>query len=81
MSILRSEELEPLTPNAITDPERLKEGLEKARDQGFATDNRELHEAICVTAPVKYYRGEVTAAVSMSVLASRFSDEKSKKLI
>ena len=74
---LRSERLEPLTPNTITDPRELREELERVRDQGYAIDNEEFHEGnMCVAAPVRNYQGKVVAAISISFPKVKFPSNK-----
>ncbi|ACU39296.1 IclR family transcriptional regulator [Actinosynnema pretiosum subsp. pretiosum] len=61
-------EYPPLTANTITGPERYLAELEKVRERGYAVDNAEHEDFIhCVAAPIRGARGEVVAAVSMSV--------------
>jgi DNA-binding IclR family transcriptional regulator len=70
------EKLKPLTPNTITDPERLKEELSKVRKRGYAIDNEEFHEGnMCIAAPVRNYQGKVVGSVSISLPKSKFSSE------
>lgn len=79
---LKKEKLERLTDNTITNPEDLKDELEKVRSAGFAIDNEEFQKGgICIAAPIKSYQDKVVAAISMSVPKSRFSDERAKKII
>jgi DNA-binding IclR family transcriptional regulator len=57
-----------LTANTITDPERYLAELAQVRERGYAIDNSEHEDFIhCVAAPVRGQRGEVIAAVSLSV--------------
>lgn len=57
----------PLTENTITDPERLREELVRARLDGYAMDNGEIEAGlICVAAPVCDMNRRVVAAVSVS---------------
>ncbi|MBP2338080.1 DNA-binding IclR family transcriptional regulator [Saccharothrix coeruleofusca] len=58
----------PLTANTITDPQTYLAELAKVRERGYAVDNAEHEDFIhCIAAPVRGARGEVVAAVSMSV--------------
>lgn len=69
--------LPPLTPNTITDPERLRAELEEVRERGYALDIEEaVLELCCVAAPIRDHRGEVVAAMSLSVPAYRFHRQK-----
>ncbi|GAA2343439.1 IclR family transcriptional regulator [Saccharopolyspora halophila] len=56
------------TPNTIDSPERFRVELDRVHNQGYAVDRNE-HEDFthCVAAPIRNHRGEVVAAVSMSV--------------
>jgi len=58
----------PLTANTITTPAAYLAELDRVREHGFAVDNAEHEDFIhCVAAPIRGARGEVLAAVSMSV--------------
>ena len=60
------------TENTITRFEKLKEHLELVRRRGYALDNEENEIGIrCIGAPIRDQRGEVIAAISISVPASR----------
>lgn len=60
------------TENTITRLEKLKEHLELVRRRGYAMDNEENEIGIrCIGAPIRDQRGEVIAAISISVPASR----------
>ncbi len=69
--------LRPLTPNTITDLDRLIEHLAEVAHQGFAVDNEELEEGVCcVAAPVRDYSHRVVAGVGLSGPVSRFPPER-----
>jgi DNA-binding IclR family transcriptional regulator len=71
--IVRLAGLERFTPNTITNEEELEQSLEKIRKQGFAYDLEEiLPDLCCVAAPIYNHRGQVIAAISMSIPAYRF---------
>lgn len=56
-----------LTPHTITDLGALWEELAHTRARGYATDREEIEEGLaCVAAPIRDYRGETIAAVSMA---------------
>ncbi|MEV8436860.1 IclR family transcriptional regulator [Actinosynnema sp. NPDC051121] len=58
----------PLTANTITSADAYLAELDRVRAAGYAIDNAEHEDFIhCVAAPVRGPRGEVVAAVSMSV--------------
>ena len=64
---LRERELEPRTPNTITDPDVFREELNTIREQGYAEENEEFYQGnACIAAPVKNYQGRVVGAVSVS---------------
>ena len=62
-----------LTPSTITEPEALKQELERVRLEGIAYDNEERNPGTCaVAAPVRDQLGKVIAAVSLVVPTGRF---------
>ncbi|WP_367137209.1 IclR family transcriptional regulator [Saccharothrix sp. HUAS TT1] len=66
--VARAIDYAPLTANTITTPEAYLAELDRVRTAGYAVDNAEHEDFIhCVAAPVRGARGEVVAAVSMSV--------------
>jgi DNA-binding IclR family transcriptional regulator len=73
--------LAPRTGNTITDPERLRADLRRTAARGFAYDNQESVLGIrCIAAPVVDRKGEAVAAISVSALAVRVTDEYAKTL-
>ncbi|WP_254522283.1 IclR family transcriptional regulator [Natrinema caseinilyticum] len=73
--VLDTHGLTSMTPNTITDREKLKSELMKIREQGFARDKEEAAVGICgVAAPVNGLDG-VIGTVSVSGPASRIKDE------
>jgi DNA-binding IclR family transcriptional regulator len=57
-----------MTPNTITTPRAYLAELALVADRGYAVDNEEHEEHIhCVAAPIRGARGEVLAAMSLSV--------------
>jgi DNA-binding IclR family transcriptional regulator len=57
-----------LTANTITSPEAYLAELDVVRSRGYAIDDSEHEDFIhCVAAPIRGQRGEVLAAVSVSV--------------
>jgi IclR family KDG regulon transcriptional repressor len=80
--LLEEIELEPLTPNTITDRGRLKRELDRVRGQGYAVDNEEAFPGIrCIAAPIRESRAKVVAAISATVPAQRLPTERSPELI
>lgn len=64
--------LEPLTPNTITLPQRLRLEIARTRSQGYATVDQELELGLrTISVPLKNHRGEVLAAMNVSVHAAR----------
>lgn len=64
--------LPAVTPNTITDPERLLCELDRTREQGYAMDDEENEPGgRCVAAPVFDHTGQVVAAVSLSAPSPR----------
>ncbi len=57
----------PKTDKTITDPNKLREELQRIRNQGYAFDNEENERGIkCIGAPVFDFSQRVVAAVSIS---------------
>lgn len=72
-----AEGFEQYTPYTITDPQLLREELEKIRNQGFAVDNMEHEYGIkCVAVPLRNSGEEVVGAISVSGPSLRISDQK-----
>ncbi|RNC72619.1 MAG: IclR family transcriptional regulator [Desulfuromonadales bacterium] len=70
-------DLNPYTPNTITDKDHLREHLREITAKGFAIDNEELELSVRgVAAPVCDYRNAVVGAVIISGPTMRFSDER-----
>jgi DNA-binding IclR family transcriptional regulator len=73
--------LRPRTENTVTDPERLRADLRTIAARGYAYDNQESVLGIrCVAAPVFDRQGDVVAAMSVSALAARVTDDYAKRL-
>ena len=70
-----------LTPTSITDPGDLRRELERVREQGWAADDCESNADVsCVAAPVRDRTGATIAAMSVSTLATRMTDERREEL-
>jgi len=66
--------LVPLTPSTVTSPERLRIEIARARSQGYAAVDQELELGLrTISVPLKSYRGDVLAAMNVSVHAARVS--------
>jgi IclR family pca regulon transcriptional regulator len=69
-------ELRPLTPSTVTDPGTLRRILDAVRRDGCAVVDQELEEGLRSAAvPIRDASGAVTAALNVSVHASRASME------
>jgi DNA-binding IclR family transcriptional regulator len=59
------------------DLKELTEHLAIIKSQGYAVDNEENEDGIrCVAAPIRNYRGEVIAGISISGPAVRITEER-----
>ena len=64
-AVLNGGALPGMTPESITDPDRLREHLERVRTGGVAVDNGESDSAMrCVAAGVRAHSGATIAAMS-----------------
>jgi len=71
-----NQELQANTEYTITDPNRIRSELREVAQRGYATDNQENVLGIrCIGAPIFDRKGEVVAAVSVSGLAVRLTDQ------
>src|SRR5688572_22352357 len=71
-SWIERQELRGLTPNTVTSRERLRIEIARARAQGYAAVDQELELGLrTIAVPLKNYRGEVVAAMNISVHAAR----------
>ncbi|KAA5825864.1 IclR family transcriptional regulator C-terminal domain-containing protein [Saccharopolyspora hirsuta] len=69
-AFLNAVELHPLTAHTITDRERLREAVERARERGWAVVDQEFEVGVrSFSAPVKDATGHVIASLSMSCSA------------
>jgi IclR family pca regulon transcriptional regulator len=70
-------QLEPITEHSIIDKKRLAEAIHRARSQGYALVDQELELGLRTMAvPLKNFRGEVVAAMNISVHAGRMTLEQ-----
>ena len=75
--LIQSINFHKFTEKTITDPELLKKHLAQVREDGYALDMEEIEEGlICVAAPIKNYREQVIAAISISGPKSRMGRER-----
>lgn len=71
--ILNEQGLPYFTEHTIVDLEQFKTELAKVRKEGYAYDMEEsLLDLCCVAAPIRDIKGQVIAAISMSVPSYRF---------
>jgi len=68
--------LERFTSHTITDPEALRRELDTVRQQGYAVAQEELEEGLNVVAvPIRDYRGQPVASVSVAGPAYRVTPD------
>ncbi len=71
---LAKQTLAPLTPSTITSADRLRAEISRARQQGYAAVDQEMELGLrTISVPLKSYRGDVLAAMNISVHAARVS--------
>ncbi|WP_372526349.1 IclR family transcriptional regulator C-terminal domain-containing protein [Piscinibacter sp.] len=71
---IAAQTLAPLTPNTVTNAERLRIEIARTRAQGYAAVDQELEMGLrTISVPLKNYRGDVLAAMNVSVHAARVS--------
>jgi DNA-binding IclR family transcriptional regulator len=76
-TILTQKGLPRRTKNTIVDSEELKEHLVLIKSRGYAVDDEENEDGIrCIAAPIRNYRGEVIAGISISGPAVRITEER-----
>jgi len=64
------------TENTITDPDILREELQKIKEKGYALDMEELEIGlICIAIPVFNQQKEIVSSISVSGPSSRFKTE------
>jgi DNA-binding IclR family transcriptional regulator len=70
---LNDNKLDRLTPNAITNPRKLRDELKLVARRGYATDREERTVgAACVAVAIRDHGGKCVAAMSVSAPAVRF---------
>jgi Bacterial transcriptional regulator len=68
--------LERFTKNTMTDKAALYRRLQAIREAGYGTDEEEYTIGVrCVAVPIRDQRGQVVAAMSISVPVIRFDEE------
>jgi IclR family pca regulon transcriptional regulator len=69
--------LEPITAYTIADRDRLADEIARVRTQGYALVDQELELGLrTIAVPVRNFRGEVVAAMNISVHAARMTPEQ-----
>lgn len=80
--IIRIKGLAGWTTKSISDPVKLKDDLKKIREHGYALSLEDVTEgAAALGCPVRDWKGEVVAAISISGLANHFSENKVPHLV
>lgn len=76
------EKIKKLTPNTITDRNKLLKVLHEMRNKGYATDNEEVVQGIsCVAAPIIEHTGRVRFSLSITGPTVRMTQDKMKEYI
>ena len=64
------------TVNSIDDSQKLKQELSQIAQRGFAVDNEEIEMGLrCVAAPIFDHRNHPVAAVSVSGMSSKMTED------
>jgi DNA-binding IclR family transcriptional regulator len=80
--LLSNVKLERYTKNTPTDKETLYRRLQTIRDVGYGTDEEEYTIGVrCVAVPIRDQRGQVIAAMSVSVPVIRFDEDISVRAL
>lgn len=90
LAYLSDEELEEIvagkrltryTPRTITSLPGLKAHLAEVRAHGYAIDDAEHEEVVrCAAAPIRNHRGQVVAAISLTIPSSRCDRQRAEEL-
>lgn len=80
--IVKTKGLSQWTPKSITDPKVLREDLRQIRKQGYALSVEDVTEgAAALGCPVRNWKSEVVAAISISGVSHRFVKDKVPDLV
>ena len=80
--ILSKTGLPSLTENTITDLKRLEDEMTKIRRDGYAVSDQERVSYVSsISAPIRDFKGEVTAALCLSTIKMRFKDKTAEEAI
>jgi DNA-binding IclR family transcriptional regulator len=75
-SALANGALPGMTPDSITDPDRLRKHLDRVRVEGVAVDNGESDTAMrCVASAIRDHAGATVAAMSVSAPIIRWTPQ------
>jgi len=70
------------TPSTITNEAVFRKEIEKIQQQGYAIDDQENEQGVrCAAVPIFNGKGQVLAALSISTLVSRVSDQELETFI
>lgn len=68
--------IKKITENTITDFSDFQEEIEKSKSRGYAIDDEENEKGIrCLGAPIRNYKNEIVAAISVSGPITRVNEE------
>jgi len=80
--LMKNYEFQKYTPNTITNIEDYLREINKARGNGYATDNEEFSIGIsCIAIPIRNFAGEIVAALSASVPTIRLDPAIQIKIV
>jgi IclR family KDG regulon transcriptional repressor len=70
-------DLEPITPNTVTDKEELRKQLMEIREQGYAiTEGERVLGVYAISAPIRNRLNEVIASLTITIPTIRVDDSK-----
>lgn len=79
---LTTAKLERHKPKTITDPDALREEIQRVRTQGYATVDEELEDGlVAIAVPIHDRAGNVIAAINLSTHVARRSVESVRELL
>jgi IclR family transcriptional regulator, KDG regulon repressor len=75
-------EFTPYTPYTITNPDELRQRLQEILIQGYSIDIEDFEIGInAIGAPVRDYKGNVVAGVTLTTPAARWNEDRKQKLV
>lgn len=76
-SLMRGYDYDIRTANTIASEQQFADELMKVRQDGYAVDNEENEPGVyCIAVPIRSYTGEVVAALSISMLTARVTEQE-----